>query len=376
MKQTIQNQSDLPIPSLNYIPPDIYCAQDYEDLAANFIPASRLAYLAGGSGFDRTLKQNKTAFENYAITPRLFKDVTNASCATSLLYQELQAPIMLAPVAFQALVHQDAEVATAKGATAVDTTMIASTLSSKSLEEIAAVTKKNKWFQLYFQPKQADTDALVKRAIQAGYKAIVVTTDAILQVPSIRAMRAGFAMPERIKAANLAHQTPVAQAEATATQSRVFLSYMQQAVTKEMIQNLVETCPLPVLVKGVLHPDDATALKEMGVAGIVVSNHGGRSLDTAPTSISVLPSIRQVVGESYPLLLDSGIRSGDDIFKAIALGADAVLIGRLQIYALSVAGPLGVAHMLKMLKEELELTMAMAGCRNLADIRSSQIRQF
>jgi isopentenyl diphosphate isomerase/L-lactate dehydrogenase-like FMN-dependent dehydrogenase len=202
----------------------------------------------------------------------------------------------------------------------------------------------------------------------------VVTVDAALQAPSIRAIRAGFQFPEQLVPANLVDQRPVTPPVIeTADQRHIFLSYMQNAPSREKLKRLVDESPVPVLVKGVLHADDARELKALGVAGIIVSNHGGRTLDGAPASLSVLPAIRQAVGDDYPLLLDSGIRSGDDVFKAIALGADAVLIGRLQVYALSVAGPLGVAHMIKLLREELALCMAMAGCASIADIRATQL---
>lgn len=366
--------SKLPLQPLDYIPPEIVSALDYELLASHFIEAKRLAYLAGGSGLEKTLQQNRKVFDNYAITPRLMQDVSHASCRTSLLGFQFKSPMLLAPVAYQALVHPEAELATAKGAAAMEMPMIASTLSSQSLEDIAAASEQAKWFQLYIQPRQSDTDNLIQRAVEAGYQAIVVTMDAALQAPSYRAMKAGFELPETIKAANLQQQQPVQQKQGNAAQSRIFLNHRLANVTQAQLAEVVEKSPLPVLVKGVLHPEDALALKQVGVAGLVVSNHGGRSMDSAPASLSVLPEIRQTVGHDFPLLFDSGIRSGSDIFKAIALGADAVLIGRLQIYALSVAGALGVAHMLRLLKEELELTMAMTGCSSVAEIKTSQLR--
>ena len=148
---------------------------------------------------------------------------------------------------------------------------------------------------------------------------------------------------------------------------------MQNAPTVDRVKKLIEASPVPVLIKGVMSVDDAKRYKELGAAGIIISNHGGRTLDGVPASLSVLPAIRYAVGDKFPLLLDSGIRSGSDIFKAITLGADAVLIGRLQVYALSVAGALGVAHMLKLLRQELEVCMAMTGCASLEDIKRSEL---
>lgn len=175
-------------------------------------------------------------------------------------------------------------------------------------------------------------------------------------------------MPQDCVAANLRDHTAPANITLNPGESRVFQGIMRDAPTWKDLEWLMTQTSLPVWVKGVLHPDDARALQNMGVAGIIVSNHGGRSLDGAPASLDALPAIRAAVGTSFPLLLDSGIRSGSDIFKALALGADAVLIGRLQMYALSVAGALGVAHMIKLLCEELEICMSLAGCATLKEI--------
>jgi 4-hydroxymandelate oxidase len=278
----------------------------------------------------------------------------------------LPHPIMLAPVAFQALANAEAEIGSARAANAMESCIVCSTLSSRTLEEVAQAAGPNKWFQLYFQPERAATLALLERATLAGYGAIVVTLDASIQVASLRALRAGFRMPADCVAVNLGPQADVAVPAAGA--SRIFQGIMQVAPTWSELEWLIEHSTLPVWVKGVLHPDDARKLQAAGVAGLVVSNHGGRSLDGAPASLAALPAIRAAVGPGYPLLLDGGIRSGSDVFKALALGANAVLVGRLQMYALSVAGSLGVAHMLKLLREELEVCMALAGSATVSDI--------
>lgn len=211
--------------------------------------------------------------------------------------------------------------------------------------------------------------ALLRRAEAAGYTAIALTLDAAIQVPSLQALHAGFRLPPHVMAVNL-HGN--AQAPDAASQggghSRIFQGVMRQAPTWADVDWLLTQTALPVWIKGVLHPDDAVALKARGVAGLVVSNHGGRGLDGAPASLHMLPKVRQAVGAGMPLMFDGGIRSGADVFKALALGADAVLVGRLQLYALAVAGALGVAHMLQLLRDELEICMAQAGCATLADI--------
>jgi len=359
--------------ALNYIPSEVVCAQDYEQLASRFIPPDRFAYLSGGSGHDLTLQNNRHIYSDFSLIPRVLRDVSNGNTQIECLGKVMKHPVLLAPVAYQTLAHPEGELATAYAAESTDTCMVASTLSSFTLEQIAENAGQQRWFQLYFQPNDDDTFSLIKRAIQAGYKAIVVTVDAAVQTPSIRAIREGFSFPKDVVPANIINQQAVEPAVPDADQSRIFLNYMHHAPTQEKLKRLIAQSSVPVLIKGVLHPDDARELKALGAAGIIVSNHGGRTIDSAPASLAVLPSIRQAVGDDYPVLLDSGIRSGSDIFKAIALGADAVLIGRLQVYALSVAGALGVAHMIKLLREELELTMAMTGCSSIADIKKTEL---
>lgn len=359
------------------VPDGVHCAQDYETLAARWLEAPVLAHIAGGSGRERTLEANSRAFEDIGIQPRLLRDVRAGHTRLSLLGRELAHPLLLAPVAFQALAHPLAERETARGAAASDACIVASTLSSCTLEEIAEAAGEQRWFQLYLQPRRADTLDLVRRAEAAGYGAIVVTLDAPVQAPSLRALRAGFRLPEGLQAANLAGY-PAADPMPPLPRgaSRIFRGIMGQAAGWHDLPWLLGQTRLPVLAKGVLHPCDAKVLKRAGVAGLVVSNHGGRALDGAPASLDALPDIRKAVGDDYPLLLDGGVRSGADVFKALALGADAVMIGRLQVYALAAAGALGVAHLLRLLREELELCMALAGCPTLAGIDQAAIHRW
>jgi isopentenyl diphosphate isomerase/L-lactate dehydrogenase-like FMN-dependent dehydrogenase len=350
------------------VPAGVHCARDYEALAGQRVPAPTFAYLAGGSGEGVTVAANRAAFDRRTICPRLLRDVTGGTTRVALAGQDWPHPILLAPVAFQVLVHPRAELDSARAAAATDTCMVASTLSSCTLEDIAAAAPGPKWFQLYLQPRREDTLDLVRRAEAAGYAALVVTLDAAIQLPSSAALRAGFHMPPDFVAANLRGYA-AQDADIGIHGSRIFQGAMRAAPTWADLDWLRAQTRLPIWVKGVLHPDDARQLRDWGAAGLVVSNHGGRTLDRAPASLDVLPSVRDAVGDACPLLLDSGIRSGADVFQAIALGADAVLVGRLQVYALAVAGALGVAHMLRLLREELEVCMAMTGCASLADIR-------
>ena len=362
------NVSNVQHAPASQVPPGVHSARDYEVLAGQRVPAPTFAYLAGGSGDGVTVAANRAAFERRTICPRLLRDVTQGSTRVALAGQDWPHPLLLAPVAFQALVHPHGEIESARAAAATDTCMVASTLSSCSLEDIAAASPGPKWFQLYFQPQRQDTLDLVRRAEAAGYGALVVTLDAAIQLPSTAALRAGFRMPADCVAANLCSYA-VHDPNTSTGGSRIFQGAMRTAPTWADLDWLRAQTRLPIWVKGVLHPDDARQLRDWGANGLVVSNHGGRTLDRAPASLDVLPSIREAVGPAYPLLLDSGIRSGADVFQAIALGADAVLVGRLQVYALAVAGALGVAHMLRLLREELEVCMAMTGCASQADIR-------
>ncbi|MES2039440.1 MAG: alpha-hydroxy acid oxidase [Pseudomonadota bacterium] len=360
-------------PATPVIPPGIRCAQDYELAAQRSMAAPSYAYVAGGSGRDLTVAANLAAFSQWSVYSRVLRDVSGGHTRVTLARKTFLHPILLAPVAFQKLAHPAGEIDTARAAHATDSCMICSTLSSSFLEDVAQAAGPHKWFQLYFQTKRDDTRALLARAEVAGYSAIVLTLDASIQVASARAMEAGFRMPADCVAVNLQTTNAGAPVELAADDSRIFQGLMHAAPTWPDFAWLMAETSLPIWVKGVLHPDDALALKAAGVAGIVVSNHGGRSLDGAPASLSVLPAIRAAVGDDFPLLLDGGIRSGNDIFKALALGADAVLVGRLQMYALSVAGALGVAHMIKLLREELEICMAQAGCATLDDIDSGAL---
>lgn len=359
---------------LTTIPPQIGCAQDYERLARDFIARPIYEYIAGGSGDDLTLAANRRAFPAWAVCPRPLRDVTAGHTRIALLERQWAHPIFLAPVAFQKLVHPMGELETARAASVTGTCMIASTRSSFTLEDIACAAGSKQWFQLYRQPERAATLDLLRRAEAADYEAIVLTLDATIQLPSRRAVRAGFQLPTDCVPANLTGYRPAEAVPLASGQSRIFHGLMREAPTWDELDWLLEQTSLPLWVKGVLHPDDARELQRRGVAGLIVSNHGGRTLDGSPASLSTLPVIRAAVGSALPLLFDSGVRSGMDVFKALALGANAVLVGRLQAYALSVAGGLGVAHMVKLLREELEACMAIAGCATVAQIDATALQ--
>ncbi len=355
------------------IPAGIHCAEDYETAAADFIAAATYAHVAGGAAHDVTAAANRRAFAAWALWPRVLRDASAGHTRVELGGRTLAHPILLAPVAFQHVLHPEAELATARAAAASDSLFVLSTLSSRSLEEVAQAAGPERWFQLYVQPQHEVTLDLIARAANAGYTALVVTVDAPIQPASHRTLRAGYRAPPREAAANLrGYPAPPAVGPAAGA-ARILVEAMRAAPAWTTLRALVRESPLPLWVKGVAHPDDARRLVDLGVAGFVVSNHGGRSLDGAAATLAVLPPVRRAVPKPFPLLFDGGIRRGSDVFKALALGADAVLVGRLQAYALAVAGALGVAHMLRLLREELEVCMALTGCPDVAAITAGAL---
>ena len=355
-------------PALTRTPQDLVSVSDYARYAREFMTPAIYDYIAGGGADEVSLKRNRTLFEKWAIVPRVLRNVTQGGTQTSLLDEALRHPILLAPVAFQKMVYPQGELATLEAADCLDTKMVVSTLATVDMETLAQASSEKHWFQLYFQADRRFTQSLVERAEAAGYSKLVVTIDAPLHGIRNRAQRAGFVLPEGIEAVNLTQRPPLPRKVLSPSESIVFQGMMTEAPTWEDIDWLLSVAKLPVVLKGILHPDDALIAKAKGIAGIIVSNHGGRALDCVPGGLDMLPFIRQSLGEDYPILLDGGIERGTDIFIALALGANAVMIGRPQVYALAVAGALGVASVLRILREELEVCMALAGVESISDI--------
>ncbi|MGE9267375.1 MAG: alpha-hydroxy acid oxidase [Verrucomicrobiales bacterium] len=362
------------LPPLTAIPPEVASVSDYEKLAAERVEPGAWAYLQGGAADEITAERNLESFRAYDIVPRLFRDLTNAHTRLKLLEREYEHPVFIAPTAFHRLFHPEGEVATALAATALESPFTLSTLASTSLEDVASQPEKNPaglWFQLYLQPEREDTLSLVRRAEKAGYEALVLTADAPLSGLRNREQRARFLRPAHIQPVNLAGLPSQPPSEL------IFGSpLLENAPTWPDLAWLAEKTSLPILLKGVLHPDDARAALDHGAAGLIVSNHGGRVLDTVPATLSVLSDIAKALDSRAPLLFDGGIRRGSDIFKALCLGADAVMIGRPILHGLAAAGALGVAHVLKLLRTELEMTMALAGCPDLASAHPDFLRPF
>ncbi len=348
------------------IPPDVACAADYERHAIHHIEAMAWHHIQGGTDQGLTLAGNRAAFDQWHLSPRPLADLRGGHTRRSLLGHALAHPLMAAPVAYQRLAHPAGELACVQGAMAVQAGFIASTLSSHPLEAIADAASGIAdggplWFQLYSQPERAQTLALLRRAESAGYSAIVWTIDASIK-------RSGFALPPGVEAANLHGIVPLRQTS-HAGQSRIVLGtpLADAAPTWDELDWLRAQTRLPLLVKGWLPPPQARMAVERGVDGLVLSNHGGRVLDGMPSPLMLLSGVREAL-PSTPLLVDGGVRWGTDVVKALALGADAVMIGRPLLHALAVAGALGVAHLLHLMRTELELAMAQLGCATLDQV--------
>jgi 4-hydroxymandelate oxidase len=359
----------LPLPPLQQIPASIAAVTDYEPFARERMTKQAWAYVAGGAGDELTLAENCAAFRRLRLRTRVLRDLSGGGTALTLFGQTFAHPILLAPVAFQKLAHPDGEMATVIAAAAIETGMVVSTQASVSLEAIAREAQAPLWFQLYVQPDRAFTEALVRRAEAAGYGALVVTVDAPVSGLRNREQRAGFRLPAEVEAVNLHGMRALpADSREAGTGSLLGSPLLAAAPTWRDVTWLKSLTRLPVLLKGIMTAEDADCAMAAGADGIIVSNHGGRVLDAQPATIDVLPQVAGAVDRRIPVLVDGGIRRGGDVLKALALGASAVLVGRPYVYGLASAGAVGVAHVLRILRAELEVAMALTGCRDLAAV--------
>ncbi|MBY4594684.1 alpha-hydroxy acid oxidase [Ottowia caeni] len=341
---------------------------DYEVQAREKLEPGSWAYLSGGAADEFTLNANAQAWQRLEIWPRVLQPLCGGHTRVKLAGRDLAHPILLAPVAHQRLAHAEGEVASALAAAAQGAGYILSTQSSVPLEMVAQAMLGDQergpmWFQLYWQHDRAFNLELAERARAAGYEALVLTADAPVSGARDRERRAEFKLPPGIESVHLQGVPPPTTHEAATYCGGI----PAHALCWEDIAWLQARTPLPIWLKGVLHPQDALRAREMGLAGLIVSNHGGRTLDTAPASARALARIADAVDGQLPLIVDGGIRRGTDILKAMALGANAVLIGRPLMHGLAVAGALGVARVIRILRDELEMAMALSGCRTLAD---------
>lgn len=332
---------------------------DYRRLTDAALPPGTAAWLNGGAGNELTLRRNEAAFDALSLLPRVLRDPGACDTSVTLLGTRLDHPILVAPVAWQRLIHPDAERAAAAGATAQGARMVLSAQATTPLADARGAGALCDWFQLYWLGREG-TLALARRAADAGYGALMLTVDAPVAGQRPREMRAGFTLPQGLAPVNLSGLPGLAGGS---------LDRMMAAGPRWAdLEWLCAAAPLPVLAKGILHRGDAALAIAAGVAGIVVSNHGGRVLDGLPASVDALPGVAAAVAGRVPVLMDGGIRRGTDVLRALAMGADAVMIGRPAAWGLAVAGAMGVAHVLRLLRDELRIAMALCGCASLDDI--------
>lgn len=357
-------------PAINRLPDGMVTLADHETSAQTRLDANAWAYFSGGAADELTLHANRQAWDHLQLLPRVLQPLAGGHTRVQLLGRTLAHPILLAPVAYQKMAHPDGELASAHAAAALGAGMVLSTQASVALESVARAVLPEAgrgplWFQLYLQHDRSFTRELVQRIEAAGYEALVLTVDAPTSGARDRERRANFRLPPGISAVNLAGLAPAPAPELMPGQSVLFDDLLHHAPSWDDVAWLQAQTRLPVLLKGVLHEDDARQAARLGLGGVIVSNHGGRTLDTTPATAQVLPRIVTALGGTMPVLVDGGIRRGTDVLKAMALGASAVLLGRPYVYGLANAGAIGVAHVLRLLRDELEIAMALCGCRTL-----------
>ena len=348
----------IPLPDLA----DIVSLDEFESLALTAMSHMAYEYVSAGAGDEHSLQWNRDAYQRLRLRPRVLVDVATVDMRVGVFGQTMPFPILLAPAAYQRTMHPDGEVATAMGAGTAGATMIVSTAATSAFSDIARVASAPLWFQLYVQSDRAFTQELVQHVQDAGCRALVVTVDTPTLGARDRMTKAKFALPDGVHTPHLYD---------VSKQRRGVIVPDRISITWRDIEWLRSIARVPVLLKGILDPDDAERAIAAGADGIIVSNHGARNLDTVPATIDALPPVAARVNGRIPVLVDGGIRRGTDIIKAMALGATAVMIGRPYCYGLSVGGADGVARVIEILRTELELAMKLCGRPSLASIDAS-----
>lgn len=356
---------------------------ELEQRAAEKLSPGAFGYVAGGAGAEETMRANREAFGRWRIVPRMLRDVAARDLRTTVLGTALPVPVMLAPVGVLSIVHPEAEVAVARAAAGLGVNLIASTASSRSLEEIAqAMGASPRWFQLYWPKNRELAASFLQRAEQAGYRAIVVTLDTWLlgwrprdlkgaYLPFLRGEGLANYLSDPVFCSGLAQPPREDMAAAVAHWTALF---SDPSVSWGDLQFLREHTRLPIVLKGILHPDDARRAADLGMDGVIVSNHGGRQVDGAVAALDALPQVVGAAGK-MAVLFDSGIRTGADVVKALALGAKAVLLGRPYVYGLALEGEAGVRAVLRALLAELDLTMALSGVSRLDQLSADLLQR-
>jgi 4-hydroxymandelate oxidase len=331
---------------------------DYETLARDLLDPPTWDYFEGGSGDEVTLRANREAFERIRLRPRVLTEEDPVTTATSVLGTPIDLPVLVAPTAYHGLAHPEGECATALGAGEAGTVMVVSINSNRTLEEVAAAAAHQVWLQLYLTRDHVADEQIVRRAEDAGFSALVLTVDRPIYGAREKDIRNGFRLPDHLRAANYGGTRDL---KATVWTSWAALDW------------LLGSTRLPVIVKGILTGEDASIAAEHGAAAVIVSNHGGRQLDGALAGIEALPEVAAAVGGRCEVYCDGGVRRGTDVLKALALGAQAVLLGRPIVWGLAVDGAAGVTAVLRLLRAELERDLTLAGRRRISDIDRSLV---
>ena len=344
---------------------------DYERLAENSLEPGPWAYLAGGSGDEWTLRENRAAFERWTFRPRVLCDVSEVSTATTVLGNPVELPVLVAPVAYQQLYHPDAECATARAAAAVGAGMAVSTFSTRTHEELtAAAPGLLQWCQLYVFQDRGFTREHLAGAAAGGCGAVVLTVDTPRLAQRERDLRVGFEVPSDLP---LPYARGAIGDEAHNPADQFAL--LDASVSWRDLEWIAGESQLPVVLKGVTTTEDAQLALEHGATAIVVSNHGGRQLDGVPATLDSLPEVVEAVAGRAEVYVDGGIRHGTDVAKALALGARAVLAGRAPIFGLAAGGEAGVRHVLELLRHELALALCLLGCTSPEELTSAHVQR-
>lgn len=344
----------------------------YEPLARQRLSQMAYDYVRSGGADEITMRENRFAFERLRLAPRVLADVSQLDTRISLFGMEQEHPIMLAPIAYHRLYHPEGELGTAQGAGAAGAVMVVSSFTTTPIDEIARNTQRPIWFQLYVQRDRAFTKDMVQRAVAAGCKAVCLTVDT--PVLGCRYGQLSFGLPSGLECAHLRGldlKTPVFKNQTQGHKTQrggIYDPLFDPSFNWKDLEWLRTVAGVPVLLKGVLSPEDGRRAIDYGVDGIIVSNHGGRNLDLLPATIDALPGVAEAVAGRIPVLLDSGIRRGTDVLTALALGATAVFVGRPYIYGLAIAGARGVERVISILRDEFQRAMALTGRRSIAEI--------
>lgn len=342
----------------------ILTLDEFFTLAVEAMDEAAFGYYRGGAADEYTLQDNAAAYQRIKLWPRFLVDVSVINTTTKINGKKIGLPLAVAPMAMLALAHDDREIGMAQASQDATIPMIVSTLSTTTIEDIVE-HHDNLWYQLYVQKDRGVTADMVRRAEEAGFKALVLTIDLPVEGYREKYWRNPMKIPDHVELANLTGYWDRAK---HATLMSYVHSEFDPSVTWDDLEQFIANTSLPVYVKGVLHPGDAEKAIDYGVQGIICSNHGGRQLDTTPATIDALPSIADAVQGDVEIIVDGGIRRGTDIVKALALGADAVLLGRPLAFALATAGRAGVERALQIVRAELENAMALTGKPTIADI--------